>query len=391
MAMAMALLVTLVTSVSAVMVEVDVTVEEEGPSLGPGADSSDPFLETQQVGDHYLLRGHGHEGEYRVLDADLATVTVLPPPEDGFLIKGCTFSDWGLRFLMWGRGQGDANDTLHLYDVDQGVFDDSVLTNATVPLVTIDHARLLASEVMLLVAGRDANGTSRAILRETLGNSTRNQLDVPGNRTIIHSDVNGNFLPVIDEAGGMLIIESNNWSLKDSFDPPVHVPTFYEIHDQRFWTIALENGTVRIGGNIDNEVLYEYLVHEGPLEGAVYGKLENGALFVITARAADGGGSTLEVWWAGRGDWQRIHEMHLEKGVAFLHHVPGEDLLFLVGHEDGSVVQYSIDIQDIPPKPKQPFYMEGKYMVPLLLAVVVILVAWWFLTKRVSGGDERGQ
>jgi hypothetical protein len=63
--------------------------------------------------------------------------------------------------------------------------------------------------------------------------------------------------------------------------------------------------------------------------------------------------------------------------------VPGEDMLFLVGHEDGSVVQYSIDIQDIPPKPEDPFYKEGKYMVPLVVVVVALLLAWrWMVGQR---------
>jgi len=363
----------------------DVDITEEGPSLAPGEDSSDIAFESHPSRNHYLISGYGHAGEFRILDRDLDTVKVIEPPADGFEIRGCAFSYWQVRLLVWGRASGDAADTVHLYDVNQSAYVSDIVPNGTVPLVTIDQARLFATELILMVAGRDGNGTSKVMFIETMTNMVLNQLSVPGNRTVIHAEENGNHIPVMDERGGLLVFSSFNWTLSEQIGPLDADPTVYELHPDRFWTLGTEDGTVIVGQHYGDGFSYQHQVDEGPVEGALYSKLPNGAVFTVTARPAEGDGSILEVWWTGDGDWPFIEKMSLDRSVAFIHHVPGSDDLFFIGYRDGSVIQYRIEIKEIPPEDNDPWYKEGRIWVTVAVVAVIVLLAWRRMGKRTDG------
>jgi hypothetical protein len=374
-----------VPATTSAKMQFDVDIVESGPSLGPGEDSVDLALDTHRNGDHYLVSGYGHAGEFRVLDRDLETLTVVGPPEEGYVIKGCTFSDWDVRLLVWGRAQGEVRDTLHIYDVNGSAYGDDIVPNGTVPLVDIDQARLLASELILLVAGRDANGTSKVLFIETQTNNVISQGVVPDGRRVVHTEENGNHIPVLDEEGGLLVFESFNWSLYMQLQLLDSAPTVYELHGGRFWTLGTQDGQIIFGMSYMGGFTSQHNLTMGPVEGAVWNRRPNDAIFAVTARQGEGSGSLLEVWWATPETWPLIHKMPTEKGVEFIHHVPGEADLFLIGYEDGSIVQYHIDIQEVPPEDTDPFYKEGKYMVPLAIVVAVVLLLAW----RYAGG--RGQ
>ena len=384
---ALAMLLPATLGGAAVELRYHVRIAEAGPSLPPGADSSDPFLDSSPDGSLYIMSGHAHAGEYRVLDRDLTTLEVLEPPGEGVVIKGCTLSDWGPRVLMWGGVPGEGNDTVPLYDVGRGEFSEDPLPGGVPALRTIDHARLLASELILMVAGRDGNGTSTVVILETNGSSVRNRTDVPGNRTVIHSDENGNHMPVLDEAGGILVFETFGWSLNETVEPLATPPTVYELHPKRFWTVGTEGGEVTIGLHYGEGFLYRHPGLGGPVQGAVYSMMPNSAINVVTARPGEGGSSLLEVWWAGDGEWPLIYETTTEGTVAFIHHVPGENMAFLIGYEDGSVVQYSIDIREIPPDPSDPWYTEANNIIPMVLVVAIALM---WVRRRMRREDVEG-
>lgn len=365
----------------------DVTITEVGPSLPPGRDSADLALESSPEGTHYLISGYGHPGEHRVLDGDLSTVKVLEPPVEGQTIKGCTFSDWRARVLMWCRPSDGGNDTLHLYDVDKGEFVEGFMPNGTPQVGTIDHARIFAGELMVMVAGLDVNGTSTVVFLETNWSGLRNQVSVPGDRRVIHSDDNGIFVPVMDEEGGVLVFSSHNWTLQEEIPPMNATPTVYETHPHRHWTTATEDGTVTIGPPFGPGFRYSDRLEEGPVQGAMYMMLENKALVMLTARPGEKGGSLMEAWWAGGEPWKRFHKETTDRAVAFIHHVPGEDLMYLVGYEDGSVVQYSIEIKDIPPKPRDPWYTEWNNILPFVVLGVVLLLVARRAQSRSDGKD----
>jgi len=363
----------------------DVKIEEVGPSLGPGEDSSGLAFESHPQGTHYLITGYGHAGEFRVLDEDLGTVAVIEPPEDGYVIRGCAFSDWGVRVLVWGRATGDANDTVLLYDVDEGAYESDDLTNGTFPLVTIDQARPFASELVIMLAGRDGNGTSRVVFIEAMTGIVLNQVDVPGNRTVTHADQNGNHVPVLNAKGGLMVFETFNWSLTERIQALTSDPTVHEMHDGRFWTLATEDGTVIVEQHYGNGWTFRGDVGEGPVEGALYNERPGGGIFVVVAMPADGGGSTLEAWWTKSEGWQRFHTTSTEKAISFIHHVPGEWDMFLIGYEDGSVIQYSIDIQEVPPEPKGFWEMPWVVESMLVLVLVAVILATMWMRKRDDG------
>ncbi len=364
-----------------------VTITEVGPSLPPGQDSADLAFESNPEGTHYLISGYGRAGEYRVLDGDLSTVKVLEPPVEGLTIKGCTFSDWRARVLMWCQPSGGGAYSLHLYDVDAGEFVEGFMPNGTPQVETIDHARIYAGELMVLVAGQDVNGSSQVVFLETNWSGLRAQVSVPGDRKVIHSDDNGNFVPVMDEEGGVLVFGSFNWTLLETIPPMNATPTVYEIHTDRHWTTATEDGTVTIGPPFGLGFRYSHQLEEGPVQGALYIQLENKALVMLTARPGGKGGSLMEAWWAGGEPWKRFYKENTDKAVAFIHHVPGEDLMYLVGYEDGSVVQYSIEIKDIPPKPRDPWYTEWNNILPFVVLGVVLLLVVRRAQSRSEGKD----
>ncbi len=363
-----------------------VKITEDGPSLPPSDGSSSMTFESSPEGTYYLITGYGEAGEFRVLDSDMSTVRVIEPPEDGFVMKGCTFSDWGARLLVWGRASGDDNDTVRFYDGDSDSYLDDLLVNVTVPLVTIDHARIIAGERVLLAAGRDVNGTSTVLFIEVATGTVISRHEVPGDRTVLHSDVNLNLLPVIDVRGGVLWIESSAWTLNGTEPPLGSILTVYEAHDKRNWDLGTEDGGVLVRSWSDGGSVHQHQLAGEPVQGTVSQTLEGGHKFVVTARPGEGGGSILEVWFAEKDPWKLVREDTTEKAVSFIHIVPGQDMGYIVGYEDGSVVQYIVDIKWVWPE-EDAFYEDPAfYVISGTLVVLVILLAWWW--RRGRGGSD---
>jgi hypothetical protein len=354
-----------------------VEISEDGPYLPPMEDSLNMTFESSSSGDHYLISGYGHAGEHRVLDGDMTTVQVVRPPGEGFIIRGCTFSDMGVRLLAWGRGAGEDNDTVHLFDVPSDSFTVDFMQGIAVPFMTIDHARIVGGEEVLVVAGRDGKGNSTVLCMEIATGTILQNITVPGNRTVIHSDVNINYVLVIDEAGGVLMIDTFRWRLDETVPPMGSPLTAVEAHDGRYMNLATEDGTVYIGF-VHSEITYNsHRLDGGPPLGAVSNVMKGGQKFMVTARPGDGGGSILEVWFTEKEEWELVHQEVTQRPVSFIHHVPGRELGYIVGYEDGSVVQYSVRIRWTTSEPHTPLYVDlSPYLIGGAVVVVTLLLIW---------------
>ncbi len=368
---------------------IDMDLVEVGRSLEPSENSIDMTIDSHIEGTFYLLTGYGHADEIRVLNKGLGTRAVIEPPEDDFSIRGSAFSSWMARVLIWGRSTGDANDTLFVYDLDEGAYDADLIPNGTVPLVTIDQARLYAGDLILMVAGRDSNGTSKVLFIETAPNEVHAEENVTGNRSVLHIDTDGHAIHVLDEDGGVQVFETGNWTLTEQYQLLDSGPIVYEMHPERFWTLATSDGYFVVGQPYEDGWNIEGNVDLAPVEGAYYHKRADNSIFAVTACPSTDGGSTVEFWAGGEsGIWELMDETQMEKAVSFIHHVPGVDDNLLIGFDDGSIVQYRLEITDIPEEDDDLIPFNGKVWLPIIIAVLVVLLIWRWKGKSGSVDGE---
>ena len=367
----------------------DMDLVEVGRSLEPSGTSIDMAIDSNMEGTFYLLTGYGHADEIRVLNKGLGTRAVIELPEDDFSIKGSAISTHIARVLVWGRSAGNTNDTLFVYDLDEGAYDADLIPNGTVPLVTIDQARLYASELILMITGRDSNGTSKVLFIETAPNEIHAEEDVTGNRSVLHIDTDGHIIAVLDEDGGVQIFETNSWTLTEQHQILDSETTVHEMHAERFWTLATSDGYFVVGWPYGDGWTVEGNVDLAPVEGAYYYKRIDDSIFAVTACPSADGGSTIEFWAGGElGIWELMDDTKMEKTVSFIHHVPGEDDNLLIGYDDGSIVQYRLVINEAPEDERGSIYLEGHILIPLIIVVAVVLLLWWRKGKSGSVDGE---
>ncbi|UCC92361.1 MAG: hypothetical protein JSW25_06715, partial [Thermoplasmata archaeon] len=191
---------------------------------------------------------------------------------------------------------------------------------------------------------------------------------------------------VIDEEGGVLMIDSFRWRHEGTV-PPLGSPlTVFEAHDGRYMNMATEDGTVHIGFVHPDITYNSHSLDGGPPLGAVTNVMKGGQKFMVTARPGDGGGSILEVWFTEVEEWDLVHQEVTGRRVTFIHHVPGQDLGYIMGYEDGSVVQYDVRIRWTTSDPQTPLYVDlSPYLIGGAVVAVILLLVWRWRGRR--GGD----
>jgi hypothetical protein len=182
-------------------------------------------------------------GRVRMLDRNLTVVGELTAPFD---VVGARLSMTGRYLLAWG------NEELALYDVPSLEPNSTILPDLS--LRTFDAARFYSYDDMLVVCGRDVNGTSRVVMVEVRPRTVFKDHVYPGNATVLmleHEKIDVN---VLDDSGAFVRYSTTNWSLKD----------VRRSHTSTFTAASITRETPQILGDAEGDVTVWSFSYTGP-------------------------------------------------------------------------------------------------------------------------------
>ena len=263
------------------------TLEElvtwQDPSGGPVSLSVSPG------GAHLLVLGGS--SLVRVLDRDLDPVGQFEPPLE---LEGAEWSSTGDGIIVWGHEQGNETDDLLFFDFPSLEPDAGAINRTLVPLRTVDRARFYADDQVLIVCGRDANGTSRVAVLDGAARRLHRDFEVPGNATILWLESDLRDALAVTETGLLLEISGTDWTLKDASRSVPGTPTAVFLQQFDLWTVGDENGKVRAWVFEGVEKLVNITAERGPVEGVVW--MVPDFHYLLVAFPGMHGGSTLQTW-----------------------------------------------------------------------------------------------
>ena len=107
------------------------------------------------------------------------------------------------------------SDFFQVWDVPAYQPTDTPFENVTSSLPSISDARFLAGGLIMAIAGRDANGTSRLLIVETNNMNVHRNIPWEANATILYLRSDGIDLHVVDELGTVTTMSTTDWLPKD--------------------------------------------------------------------------------------------------------------------------------------------------------------------------------
>ncbi len=154
------------------------------------------YFERARDGSRLLVLGTGGARTIQLLDSGLAPVATLEAPFD---VDGASWSMTGRWLVAWGPEA--ARDGLALWDVPSLAPNATVVPRELLPPVDITAARFSSDDIILVVAGRDADGASRLNVVEVPTRALHRDIAHPDNRTVLGLRYDGRQVVCI-EAGG---------------------------------------------------------------------------------------------------------------------------------------------------------------------------------------------
>ncbi|NOQ54617.1 MAG: hypothetical protein GQ558_08445, partial [Thermoplasmata archaeon] len=258
-----------VAPVDELEVEYSIEIEElPGGAESPGGASSFTF-EYEFEGDRLLFWGWTGADDIRVMNKNLDTVKTIDLPTEDFEVFGTRWSDWG-SIIVWGNNGTGTEDSLLVYQYPDLELNASFIPREIIPLETIDSAFLMAGDLIIMVAGRDADGTSRILTYETQSNRLHAEHNVTDNLTIQTIGSMGMRLVALDVEGGATIINTSAWFFEDRMEMMTGPFSCYYQTVNHPWTLGNEDGQVRM---IDDYLLnqsFTYTVEVPPVPGACW-------------------------------------------------------------------------------------------------------------------------
>ncbi len=336
----------------------------------PGATGGAVALEWDRDGFRLLVMEVGAQGlRAHVLGADLADKGALVPVELAWTPRGASWSDTGRWVLVWGSVGGGGDDVLLAWNATSRNGTGSPLPPSSgLGLPRIDSAKLVAGERILVVAGRDQNGTSRVRVYELDPFRPHRDEPFPGNATVLEIGLFEPELVLIGSSGVVVLYETRDWTQDWSVQLVQGTPTAW----------CFGPGPTTVVGDDAGHLGYLY-VHRRTLEGnATVGGPVRGVAFAevfnrshVVAVGGPSAPSELQVWMMGEEGPLFVASLPGNGTVTWVEDHPtaqGEALLAL---EDGTVRSVRLSIERVYHRERGPFQRA----LPILFVLVVSLVA----------------
>lgn len=339
---------------------------EAVPGGGPA------WVHYDQTGFSLLVWGHEGPDDVRLMGRDLRTREVLDIPA-GFTVKGVEWGDFWDRIVVWGSPGEGLNDTLLFYRAPSWEVEEGFMPPGLLPLVEIDSAQLFASDIILAVAGRDANGTSRILVLEPGQSSIIRDVPVMDDRTVVHIGRDHRFMIVLDDGGRLEVFRTTDWTPMIGFDlmPGPFSSYFIEkgLVDE---ILGGQDGTIKTQSDLDKDEWSTFDAGAGPVLGVWFGNMnEMGAGdYIVAAVPGDTTSSTLQLWDPrGGSNWTLKKSFEIDGRVSMLTRDPRDNRTIVVGFENGSVSMYELVV-----KRHEVSERSGDWWVPLVVIPSTVLL-----------------
>ncbi len=343
----------------------------------PGSSGGPVELEWSYDGSRLLVMEHGQGLRAHVLDRGLKDQGALVPIELVWSPRGATWSYSGRWVLVWGPGGGD--DLLLAFNASTRDGTGSPLpASPELGLPRIDAAALMANDRILVVAGRDVNGTSRLRVYELGPFRLHRDHAYPGNATVLGIRGVVSDMVCLDSSGGVTIYESREWTQDWSGRVIQGAPTAWCIDVDYLSLLGDGEGRLRYFAEHAR-----YVAHNGTADGPVRGAALtfDEAETHVVAVGETGGPSELQVWHVGGpGDGRPFTDLGFPANgtvtwVAGHPAYPGHVVVALQG---GTVRSYQVEVTFTPGAHTEPRYpWLGLLWFPFGAMVLAAALIWW--------------
>jgi len=349
----------------------------------PGASGGAVALEWDRDGSRLLVMEMGVQGlRAHVLGTDLADQGALVPVELVWTPRGASWADTGRWVLVWGSTGGGGEDILLAWNATSLDGTGSPLPpSSELGLPRIDAAKLVAGERILVVAGRDQNGTSRVRMYELDPFRLHRDEPFPGNATVLEIGLYEPELLLIGSSGVAVLYETREWTQDWSVQVVQGTPTA--------WCFGL--GPTTVVGDDAGHLGYLYVYRrtlegnatvDGPVRGVAFAEVFNRSH--VVAVGGPSAPSELQVWMMG------------DNGPVFVASFPGNGTVTRVtGHptaqgeallalEDGTVRSLRVSIERVYHRERGPFQRAVPILFVLTIALVVAAAAVLWRDRRAA-------
>ncbi len=296
-------------------------------------------------GSQLLVLGGASPNLLRVLDIDLDILGEREVPLD---VRGAGWTDSGEGVIVWGHDQGNGTDDLLFYDVPALEASDTTVPRGLVPLETIDCAGSFADDLILLVCGRDANGTSRVVVVEVHAQRVHRDHEHPGNGTVLSLENDGRNAIAVDESGALIVYSGTDWTLQGAGRSVPGRPTATDITFAAGWAVGDDQAGVSVWPDVGNDTAISIDLDRGPVQGLAW--ITNEFHHLLVAFPKEGGGSVIQVWRPreltdepGEPPFL-ISEVNSTVEVAMMAYVPGAPHTVAVAFQDGTLTVFDANV-----------------------------------------------
>jgi len=369
-------------------VGLEASLDAAGEWRLPGASGGAVELEWDRDGSRLLVMEVGVQGlRAHVLGADLADQGALVPVELAWTPRGASWADTGRWVLVWGSTGGGGDDVLLAWNTTSLDGTGSPLPpSSELGLPRIDAAKLVAGERILVVAGRDQNGTSRVRMYELDPFRSHRDEPFPGNATVLEIGLYEPELLLIGSSGVVVLYETRDWTQDWSVQVVQGTPTAW----------CFGPGPTTVVGDDAGHLGY-LLVHgrtmegnataDGPVRGVTFAEAYNRSH--VVAVGGPSAPSELQVWMMGG------------EGPLFVASFPGNGTVtWAVDHptaqgeamlalEDGTVRSLLVSIERVFHRDRGPFQRAVPILFVLMLSLVVAAAVVLWRDRRATAGAGR--
>lgn len=303
-------------------------------------------------GSRLLLVGYAAPDDVRVTDRELAPLAVLATGPGPFDVKGAVWSSTDRTALVWGRAEGGDRDVVMAYEAPSYALNVSYNASDFGGLVQVDSVCSFASDIILAVAGRDANGRSLVNILETPSMAVIVSTEYPSNVTVMHIGDDMRDMVCVDSAGGVSQFSTRNWTIVRRVGDVVATPTAICIIPDHAWIVGGSEGNVSLFIYGPRQVDIRAHVGDGRVQGVTWASSVEHR--VVTSNPRTGGGSRLGVHkTVGMPDgsealaWES--SLDIAGTVTMLVMDTADDDIVLAAFEDGTLGAYRVTVPSPPP------------------------------------------
>lgn len=238
----------------------------------PGGGGRDLMFDVSSDGTRIVLAGYRAEGDLLVTDRGLDVLATLTPPGEGTTVEGVHWSQTGRWVYAWGTAEGVDHDLLWMWNGTSYEPTEELFENSTTPLARLDSVLFVAEDDILVLAGRDANGTSRVILWETLWSTVRRDLVWDGNATVSHVGTDISFIVCIDGRGNVTTIGGYDWDEVRDLGGHASTPTATSLNTyfRYTWIVGYVDGTAGFWGGYPLRLEMNASFGDGPVQATSF-------------------------------------------------------------------------------------------------------------------------